>query len=170
MDQLLHRNNTKWVVRALFICVLDVLSVLGAYFFALLLRHDFLFSTIDPRFIQGYISSMPVWCVLTVAVFYVCRLYHSIWRQVSISELETIMKAYLLLIPIYYVAANLIGMEMPRSYYPMGMILNFLLTTGIRFSYRFLRLVLRTVENRSAGQPVSRAAGPTARPPSARRR
>ena len=155
MDQILHRNNTKWVLRALFICGLDVLSILGAYFFALLLRHDFLFSAIDPRFLEGYIESIPLWCVLTVTVFYFCRLYHSIWRQVSISELETIMRAYVLLIPIYYAAAKLIGLQMPRSYYPMGMILNFMLTTGIRFSYRFLRLALRTMEHRSAGKPDS---------------
>ena len=153
MEHHLHRNNTKWVVRALFICALDVLSILCAYFFALLLRHDFHFSTIDPRFIQGYIRSIPLWCIMTVAVFYACRLYHSIWRQVSISELETIMKAYLLLIPVYYAAVQLTGLEMPRSYYPMGMILNFMLTAGIRFSYRFLRLALRTMENRSAGKP-----------------
>ena len=155
MEQILHRKNTKWLVRALFICFLDVLSILGAYFFALLLRHDFLFSTIDERFLTGYLESMPLWCLLTVAVFYVCRLYHSIWRQVSISELETIMRAYLLLIPIYYVAANLIGLEMPRSYYPMGMITSLMLTTGIRFSYRFLRLTLRTIENRASGKPDS---------------
>ena len=148
MEQILHRNNTKWVVRALLIGVLDVLSIMGSYFFALLLRHDFMFSTIDPVFVKNYIQSIPLWCVVTVAVFYACRLYHSIWRQVSLSELETILKAYLLLIPVYYVTAKLTNLFMPRSYYPMGMILNFILTTGIRFSYRFLRLFTRTREQR----------------------
>ncbi len=153
MVQRLQRNNTKWALRALFVCCLDVLSVVCAYFFALLLRHDFLFSTIEDRFLTGYLDSMPLWCILTVAMFWVCRLYHSIWQQVSIFELKTIIMAYLLLIPLYYVAAELIGMRMPRSYYPMGMILNFMLTTGIRFSYRFLRLTLQTLEKRSAGKP-----------------
>lgn len=149
---LLHRDNRKWAARAMLIGIMDVLSVTVAYFLALLLRHDFRFSTIDPAFTRGYLESIALWCVLTVVVFYACRLYHSIWRQVSISELETILKAYLLLIPVYYVAAKLTGMQMPRSYYPMGMMINFLLTVGIRFSYRFLRLTVHTIQNRAGGK------------------
>ena len=149
MDKLQSNDNSKWKRRVALIAVLDVLSILGVYFFALLLRHDFHFSTIDPLFVEGYIESIPLWCIATLAVFYICRLYHSVWRQVSMAELEMIMRAYLVLLPVYYLIVKLTRLHMPRSYYVMGIILNFCATTGIRFSYRMFRAMVRTVERKT---------------------
>ncbi len=142
-----QKTNWKQRGRMLAIAVLDVLSVLVSYFAALLLRHDFRFSTIDPAFIDGYCNSILIWAAVTVVVFYVCRLYHSIWSQVSISELSMIMRAYLVLVPIYCAIWMLMKLHMPRSYYAMGIILNFCCTTGIRFSYRLVRMMLRNAQH-----------------------
>ena len=147
-----HKND-KWRQRALIVAVLDVLCTMGAYFFALLLRHDFLFSTIDPLFIQGYLDSIGIWCVATVAVFYFGKLYHSIWRQVSLKELEMICKVFVALVPVYVMIVIVMDLHMPRSYYVMGFILHFGLTALLRFSYRLLRLI-----NRSLHQRVDREA------------
>jgi FlaA1/EpsC-like NDP-sugar epimerase len=54
-----------------------------------------------------------------------------------------VMKAYLVLIPAYVVVVFLSGVRMPRSYYAIGVVLNFCLTTGMRFSYRFARMQRR---------------------------
>ncbi len=141
-------NNWKWRRRVALIAVLDVLSIAFVYFFALLLRFDFHFSDIEPGFIQGYTYIIPVLCGVTLVVFYCCRLYHSVWRQVSMAELEMIMKAYLVLLPVYYVVVKLIDIRMPRSFYAMGFLLSFCATTAIRFSYRMLRLLVRSLQNR----------------------
>ena len=140
-------GNWEWKKRALILGVLDILTVLVAYFFALLLRFDFTFSEIPPEFIQGYLDSMIIWCPVTLAVFYVCRLYHSIWHHASAPEMGMIVKAYLLLIPVYFVLMKMIGMVMPRSYYVMGGILCFGITAGIRFFYRIARVVTRTLDS-----------------------
>lgn len=149
----IHFPEITWKI--LLIAFLDVISICCSYFLALLLRHDFHFSDIEPRFLEGYGSSMGWWCALTLAVFYICRLYHSIWRQVSIAELEMVIKAYLILIPLYLVAVWLTGLQMPRSYYPMGLLRSFICTVGIRFSYRFLRTLRRQWEERME-KPVDR--------------
>ena len=44
---------------------------------------------------------MPYWIAITIVVFYVCLLYHSVWRLASISELQMSIVAYIILIPAY---------------------------------------------------------------------
>ena len=140
------RDNWKWKQRAALIMLLDVLSIVTVYFFALLLRHDFRYSTIDPAFVEGYKASILPWCAITVIVFFGCRLYHSVWSHVSMAEFQMILLAYSILIPVYTVCVWLTGLHMPRSYYVMGFILSFCATTGIRYSYRLIRFVLRNAE------------------------
>ena len=127
--------------RILVIGVLDILSILCAYFFALFLRFDMRFSAIDQAFIEGYQKSILIWCAASLVVFYFCRLYHSIWSQVSIAELQMIARAYLVLVPVYFAIDKLMNLYMPRSYYVMGYIISFCATTAIRFSYRMIRFL-----------------------------
>ena len=110
-----------------------------SYFFALLLRFDFLYSKIPVEYLKGYLRSMPWMILITVTVFYIFKLYHSIWRLISLAEFKKILEAYLVLIPIYLVMGFLTHLSMPLSYYFMGYLLSFCFTVGIRFSYRLLR-------------------------------
>ena len=122
--------------------VADVITVMGSYFLALLLRFDFTFSAIEVRFIDGFVRLIGPWCAVTLVVFYFCHLYHSIWSLASTTELISILKAYLILLPLYYILRGVMDIFMPRSYFVMGYILNFCLTTGLRFSYRVFRVQL----------------------------
>ena len=90
--------------RMFLLAVLDVLSVVAAYFLALMLRFDFKYSHIladKGNYIEGFLTSIPLWCAVTVSVFFYWRLYHSIWRQASVAELEMIILAYAVLVPCY---------------------------------------------------------------------
>ena len=138
----------EWKEKAILVAVLDVLTVLAAYFLALLLRFDFLYSAIEPKYIDGYIRSIPLWCGVTVAVFYACRMYKSIWSLASISDLKMIVQAYLILIPAYLVTGVVIRLDMPRSYYVMGLGINFCLTSAMRYSYRILHSLQRAAGKR----------------------
>ena len=53
--------------KMLLLGVLDVISILGAYFFALLLRFDFKFTEIPGQFVEGYLTTIPIWCVITIS-------------------------------------------------------------------------------------------------------
>ncbi len=132
------RKIALFSMKTALIVVLDLLIILGSYFFALLLRFDFTFSEIPRNLITTYLHSMVYWCVSTLAIFYVFRLYHSIWSFAGPVEMENILKAYAILLPVYLIIAFMMQMDMPRSYYVIGYVLSFCLTTGMRFSYRFL--------------------------------
>ena len=125
--------------KILLLVFFDVLTVLAAYFMALLLRFDFVFSSIPTEYIVAYAWSMPFWIISTIVVFYLCRLYHSIWKLASVAELQMILTAYMILAVVYSAGMLFMDMQMPRSYYFIGYVLSFCMTTGIRFSYRLLR-------------------------------
>lgn len=132
-------DKMSWVQRSMILGFLDVLVILSSYLAALLMRFDLIFSKIPQQYIEGYIWSMPFWIAATIVVFYGCRLYHSVWRLASVAEFRMITTAYLILAVVYCAGGVFMQLRMPRSYYLMGYIISFCLTTGIRFSYRMLR-------------------------------
>ena len=85
------KNNRHWKERALLMAVADVITVMGSYFLALLLRFDFTFSAIEVRFIDGFVKLIGPWCAVTLVVFYFCHLYHSIWSLASTTELISVI-------------------------------------------------------------------------------
>ena len=131
--------------RAVILVFVDVLSISASYFAALLLRFDFIYSNIPAEYLEGYIRSLPYWLIVTVVTFYILRLYHSVWSFAGVSELIRMVAAYLILIPLYVGGGLVMDITMPRSFYFIGYILSFCLTTGVRFSYRLIRAYLERI-------------------------
>ena len=140
MEQNIFRKNPAWMEKVALLLVADVITIMCSFFGALLLRFDFTFSSIDPYYIQGYLRLIVPFCLVSVGVFYLFRLYHSIWSLASAREMLQIIYAYLVLIPLYWLIAWVVGFVMPRSFYMMGYIISFCLTSAMRFSYRVLRI------------------------------
>lgn len=134
-----QKAGMLWIHKAMLLAFIDIIIILAAYLAALLIRFDFLFSQIPEEYIEGYIWSMPFWIIATIVIFYACRLYHSVWRLASVSEVRMILTAYIILIPVYGAGTIFMELHMPRSYYLMGYILSMCATTAVRFSYRILR-------------------------------
>ena len=127
--------------RAMLLGIADILSILFSYFFALLLRFDFSYSNVvltDHDFFGNYCQLMPIWCAVTILVFVFCRLYSRVWRLASVAELESIVVAYLILVPCYLIIVKNTEYSLPRSVYIMGCLVQFCITTGLRFSFRIL--------------------------------
>lgn len=141
MEELIKhkKKSLQWIHKAMILAMADMMIVVVSYYMALLLRFDFVYSEIPKEYIIGYLWSMPYWMVSTLVTFYICRLYHSIWRLASVAELRMILTAYTVLIPVHVIGMAFMHLHMPRSYYCMGYILAFCLTTALRFSYRVVR-------------------------------
>ena len=150
MDRIERKRTWRSVNRMGILVLLDILTVLFSYGFALFLRFDFSFSRIvesSVPYIAIYLRSMPLWCGVTLTVFFLLRLYHSIWRQASVAEMKSIIFAYALLAPCYALIVWKMELELPKSYYIMGFLVNFCLTTGCRFSFRILRYIAVTMSH-----------------------
>ncbi len=146
-----QHNNIQWIKRAILILLADVFVVLFSYIAALFIRFEFSLSGIPAKYLETYLWMMPLWCVLTCVVFYIFKLYHSIWSFVSIDEALGVVKSYIVLFVLFSICGLLLDFNMPRSYYCMGMMLSFILHIGVRFGYRVLRYSLRGYSGRKAG-------------------
>ena len=131
--------NKQWLRRTSVILFMDVLIILAAYLFSLLLCFDFRYSEIPQDYLIAYGWSMPFWVISTIVVYYGCRLYHSIWSFASIHELERIVLAYAVLIPVYGAGTWFMELKMPSAWFFMGYSMTFCACTGIRFSSRLIR-------------------------------
>lgn len=136
----------SWLKKAMAFVIADILIIAFSYFAALMIRFDFVFSSIDREYVMGYVWSMPYWIIASIVVFYCCRLYHSIWSFVSLVELYQVIKAYLILIVVYIAGGCFMRLHMPRSYYVIGILISFCLTVASRFAYRFIRSYRRRGE------------------------
>ncbi len=135
-----HKLIEHWHKIAFFMMLYDVLVVNVAYFIALILRFDLKYSAIPKNYLSAYMHFAPIYTVISIAVFLGFKLYKSIWRFASYSELVQLFIANLVTSIIQIMGITYIFMRMPFSYYIWGAILQFLLMAVIRFSYRFVLL------------------------------
>ena len=139
-----------WEVVTGILMVYDFMTICFSYLLALLVRFDFKFSSIEPKYLQGCYKSVVFYSLFCVALFWFLKLYKSIWRFASYSELLRVILATAISGLIYPLIMNLFVGGMPASYYVIGVVCQFCFTLGVRFSYRFILLLRsRTVKKQS---------------------
>ncbi len=149
-----NRWDKQWFRRALIIGVLDVLCVTASFFAALWMRFDFSIGSIPAEYLTTFRHIIVPWAAVTVVVFALFRLYNSIWSFVSIDEMYRMLLAHGVLIVIGFVAILVLPIQMPRSFYFMGTVMSFVTTTGLRFSYRFVRQARQELRGRKDRENV----------------
>lgn len=139
-----------WEVVTGILMVYDFMTICFSYLLALLVRFDFKFSSIEPKYLQGCYKSVLFYALFCVVLFWFLKLYKSIWRFASYSELLRVILATVISGLIYPLIMNLFVGGMPASYYVIGVVCQFCFTLGVRFSYRFILLLRsRTVKKQS---------------------
>ena len=123
------------------IAALDVLSICIACFAALLVRFDFQFNAIEQQYLSTYLQVILPWCAICLGVFSCLGLYNSIWSFVSTDELMHVLEAYGILAVLSFVLAMMFQVDMPKSFFVMGLVFSCLFTLSIRFGWRMLRYI-----------------------------
>ena len=139
--------NLGMAPKVIFIMMLDVLATVVSFFLGLWFRYDFSFAEIRPVHLEGFLSAIGSWCVITLLVFWIFRLYNSIWAFVSTPEVFRITGAYVVLGVIGVLVFHFDGNLMPRSSMVVGFLFSFVSTVAIRFSYRLLRTAQRRISH-----------------------
>ena len=137
--------NPTVFMKAVLIMFMDVLATGASYFLGLWFRYDFSFQEMRTIHLEHFLDAIGPWCLVTVIVFLVFRLYSSIWAFVSTSEVFRIIGAYTVLGIIGAVMFPFDGNFMPRMSMVVGFLISFLFTVAIRFSYRLYRTALRKI-------------------------
>ena len=130
-----------WQIMTAYLIVYDFAAVAASYFFALWIRFDCRFQMIPREYLEPYFHTIWYYAAFCVLVFWCLRLYKSIWRFASYSELTRMMIATVITLVCHVAAVTGLVTRMPVSYYLFGIIMQFILTLGVRFAYRFVILL-----------------------------
>ncbi len=141
------------VVFRVLLVLWDIICINLCSFLALMMRYDLRLDRvkiagITDDYPQGYLHTLFDMAIIntlvTLVVFALFKLYHSLWRFAGINEFLNVMFATGIAGVLHFLTVFGTYHRLPRSYFLFYTILLFLFTLAIRFSYRVIRLMYRS--------------------------
>ncbi len=149
-------ENKTLVLKQVFFLICDMLISLFSSFFALWLRFDFSFKGIESQYLERAIDNIYICAFLIPVVFFLFGLYRSVWQFAGIHELIRIVFASLLSTITLRMVFMIRNMSMPRSYWYLYLMFLIGMSTVLRFSYRFARLMIIRFKKTGHNTPEKR--------------
>lgn len=137
-------------VYRILLVVWDAACINLCSFAALFIRYElrwdrFIKSGITSDYPQGYVTTLQeliiINTLITLLIFALFRLYNSLWRYASLGEVLNIAVACALSAVVHFLTVFGTYRRLPRSYFVIYLLLLFIMTLGVRFSYRIIRLL-----------------------------
>lgn len=149
--------NVKLFYRRTCLIIYDIISVIFASYMAVLIRYEFRLDMVPEHFLAPINRFLPVNILLTLFVFYLFRLYHSLWAFAGETELQNLVVSCVI-----SAVLNSVGLQffktteqpVPKSYYFLYMFVLISMMFVSRFSYRFLRSLKHKQQNKKNGISV----------------
>ena len=150
------KKETKHILlyRRLFLITYDIMAVIVSGVFALAIRYDLSWQIITPEFMDSVLKYIPFNIITMLLVFYIVRLYHSLWEYASVTEMQNSVVGSFLVAVFQFIGMRILGYRTPRSYPFLFAMFFIMLTVISRFSYRFLRTAKKKYLNKKLGQNV----------------
>ncbi len=145
MSGRLQDNKKKraepWKNLAIWLMVADFISMHVAFFLALWIRFDCVYSAIPKDYLDPYLNFITLYAIGAVIVYAVFRMYSSMWKYASYNELARTTLGSVVTSAAHIILITVIFGRMPLSYYLWGAILQWFLLLIPRFAYRFVSLL-----------------------------
>lgn len=151
MEKIKKPFNAKLFYRRTCLIIYDVISVVLASYIAILWRYDFQLDTIPDHFMRPIERFLPLNVLITLAIFYMMRLYSSLWAFAGETELQNIVVACVLSMVVDGIGLQFFKIAeqaVPRSYYPAYLAMLVVCIFASRFSYRFFRGLKHKQQNK----------------------
>ncbi|MBD5527046.1 MAG: polysaccharide biosynthesis protein [Lachnospiraceae bacterium] len=116
-------------------------AVMASSALSLYVRYEFSFRDIDPIFWKAIQDGYIINILVMLVIFYIFRLYNSVWRYASDTELVNVVIAVTICAAMEPVIYWLLDTRVPKSFPFFYAFFMAIFTGGVRFSYRFLRMV-----------------------------
>ena len=140
------RRIERWQIISVALMLYDFVAVCGAYFLALFLRFDCVYSAIPTQYIVPYNKFILPYAAGCIVVFLLVKMYNSVWRYASYTEFVRTLTGSLLTSIAHTALITVLLNRMPISYYLMGAFFQFVLLIGARFGFRFIQIFRRRHE------------------------
>ena len=101
----------------------DIIAICTSYYLALFFRFEGLARMIPPVYLRAYRTFILPYAVCSVGVFYLLRMYQSVWRFAGFYESLSIFFGSILTSVLHYIVITLLFRRMPISYHVIGALL-----------------------------------------------
>ena len=140
-----HKMNGRkiehWQIMAICLMVCDFLTIHLSYFLALWIRFDCVYSAIPAQYLNPYRQFILCYSIGAIALFWLFRMYRSMWRYASYGELVRTFCGSVTASLVHIFLISLLYGRMPLSYYLWGSAVQLILLIVPRFSYRLLLFI-----------------------------
>ena len=141
------KDRMQLLVRRFFLFVTDTFLLNACVYLSLIMRFDVGIVSIEPQYINNYVDNMIPYTIMSLLIFWLFRLYHSLWQYASIAEVYRIAEACITVEIVHFVSNKIIGNMLPRSCYFNAAIYLIIAICASRFMYRMVRTVLNKYRN-----------------------
>lgn len=111
------------------------------------MRFDVGIVSIEPQYISNYVGNVLPYTIMSLLIFWLFRLYHSLWQYASIAEVYRIAEACITVEVVHFLSNKIVGNMLPRSCYFNAAIYLIIAICASRFMYRMIRTVLNKYRN-----------------------
>lgn len=144
-----RKDKLQLLVRRFFLIITDIVLINGSIILALVMRFDVNIALIEPQYIDNYKATWLLFTIITLIIFWVFRMYHSLWQYASIAELYKIVEACITAEIAYLALTAIWGKMLPRScYFTAGVFMTVAMCTS-RFMYRIIRTLIQNYRHTS---------------------
>lgn len=144
-------RDKQLLIRRIFLMCYDMLAVFAASMLALMARFDFHISSVPLKYLNEVWGTLPYMMVVTLAIFWVLRLYSSLWSYAGALEMMYVVSACILdtLATTALLLVQNVGnlYPVPRSFYIFYGLFLMVFIMGCRYSYRGLRAIRVMIRN-----------------------
>ena len=141
------KDRIQLLVRRFFLFLTDTFLLNACVYLSLIMRFDVGIVSIEPQYINNYVDNMLPYTIMSLIIFWVFRLYHSLWQYASIAEVYRIAEACITVEVVHFLSNKIVGNMLPRSCYFNAAIYLIIAICASRFMYRMIRTVLNKYRN-----------------------
>lgn len=142
-----YKDRIQLLVRRFFLFLTDTFLLNACVYLSLIMRFDVGIVSIEPQYISNYVENMLPYTIMSLLIFWLFRLYHSLWQYASIAEVYRIAEACIIVELVHFLSNKIAGNMLPRSCYFNAAIYLIIAICASRFMYRMIRTVLNKYRN-----------------------
>ncbi len=156
-----HSDFFKIFTRILCLVLVDIVFSACSMILALLCRFDFSFPALAAEYFYSQLWVYGgILAFVTILVFVIMKLYSSLWEFAGMDELVHIGLSVLVILILEMIAVGYDLISLPRSFPIIHVLFLGVFTCISRFSYRFIRSMLRSLrEDKNAKRTMLIGAG-----------
>lgn len=137
------KDKMQLLVRRTFLILSDIAIINFAVFLSLVMRFEISVEQIPCEYMTAYRKGAIPFTLITLVIFWIFRMYHSLWQYASIAEVYKIVEACAVAEIVHISLTSFMEWRLPRSCYFLTGVFLMVMMCASRFMYRLIRTAMQ---------------------------